>query len=302
MTEVISDDMRRTCFFCSKFINEKKTEEHIIPNSLLGKLGIKEETLVGQGKFQYSRLKVPAHSACNSGFGSRYENEILSLLDSPDKLLEDISENEDVLSLQYQPSNDSISLVTTWLSKIYYGIFYNDYLKVDSPEWNEVYREIIDCDNFKMIQKSYQENQGFSLPSSLFAFKTNDEDFDLRTFVHPQAILIKIKKLVLILCIGDGYLTKAYLNKDNLKVLQQNLDEHGKLNPHIPQHLIALADILAFRHSIPKTPKFIYSDKFVVNMSLSSAVKDPHSYYKIDEQTFIENKKDVLANLNIILQ
>lgn len=39
------NEFKNTCFFCSEIINEKKTLEHIIPNGLLGKLGIKEETL-----------------------------------------------------------------------------------------------------------------------------------------------------------------------------------------------------------------------------------------------------------------
>ncbi len=36
------DDLRRKCFFCKDRIDGKKTLEHIIPNSLLGKLGIKK--------------------------------------------------------------------------------------------------------------------------------------------------------------------------------------------------------------------------------------------------------------------
>jgi hypothetical protein len=36
------DDLRRKCFFCSEEIEGKNSKEHIIPNSLLGKLGIKE--------------------------------------------------------------------------------------------------------------------------------------------------------------------------------------------------------------------------------------------------------------------
>jgi hypothetical protein len=56
---LIMEDLRRTCFFCAERIEEKKTLEHIIPNSLLGKLSIKEKTITGQKETQYSRVKVP---------------------------------------------------------------------------------------------------------------------------------------------------------------------------------------------------------------------------------------------------
>lgn len=59
-------DLRRVCFFCNNAIEEKKTLEYIILNSFLGKLRIKEETIAGRKETQYSRIKVPAHSSCNS--------------------------------------------------------------------------------------------------------------------------------------------------------------------------------------------------------------------------------------------
>lgn len=65
------------CFFCSEPILEKKTKEHIISNTLLGKLGIKEDTLNNDKTLQYSRIKVPAHKKCNDTFGSRYEKKLL---------------------------------------------------------------------------------------------------------------------------------------------------------------------------------------------------------------------------------
>lgn len=302
MTKTINDNMSRTCFFCSKLIVDKKTEEHIIPDSLLGKLGIKDKTLEGQGKFLYSRLKVPAHSICNSEFGSRYEDDIINILNDPDKLFNEISEDEGSTSIHYQPSDDSISLISTWLSKIYYGLFYNDYLKIKQTDWKEISKGIIDSDNFRLIQKSYKKNHGFSLPSSLFAFKSKNKDFDLRTFTFPQSILLKIKGLVIVLCIADGYLTKAYLNKENLNFLRQHLTEHEKTNPEFPTYLLALAEILALRLSIPKTPKFAYCEEFMLNMSFSTLVKDPQSFYKIDETVFIENKKDILSSLNIVIE
>ena len=74
--KTITDDMSNTCFFCSKKIDGKKSKEHIISNSLLDMLGIKEETITGkEGEFQYSWLIrfVLCHrfrSHCASDFGS----------------------------------------------------------------------------------------------------------------------------------------------------------------------------------------------------------------------------------------
>ena len=101
MQKTITENMRNTCFFCSQIISDKKTQEHIIPNSLLGRLGIKEETVTGKGIFQYSRIKVPAHKSCNSNFGSEYENEVLSLLDEPDQLFNDLMTENVTIPLKY---------------------------------------------------------------------------------------------------------------------------------------------------------------------------------------------------------
>lgn len=101
MNKAIKDNMRQTCFFCSQPIIDKKSEEHILPDSLLKKLGLKQKSISGKGKFLQSRLKVPAHSKCNNEFGSRYEKNILSILNAPDKLYDDISLNEGSTSIQY---------------------------------------------------------------------------------------------------------------------------------------------------------------------------------------------------------
>lgn len=301
MEEIFTDNIRRKCFFCSKTIMDKKTDEHIIPNSLLGKLGLKEKTIEGIGSFLYSRIKVPAHKDCNSEFGSRYENKVLQILDNPTSLYKSIVDDENNIDQHHYPTNNSIDLVTTWLTKVYYGLFYKDYLSLDKPEWSQICREIIECENFKLTQKAYQNNHGFTLPSSLFAFQTNDNEFDIKTFAHPQTILIKIANLTLILCVADGFLTKSYMNRQNLIKLRQQLVEHHCLNPHIPGHLIALSEVLALRLSIPKSPKFISSDNHIINLSFNTLVKDPNNFYRINENILNENRTGVLELLNIKL-
>jgi hypothetical protein len=117
------EEIRNICFFCSEPINGKKTQEHIIPDSLLGKLGIKQEVLHGKGKFLYSRIKVPAHKSCNNGFGSQYENEVMRLLDNPNSLFEDLKQEENGVLWLYGADNSATSIISTWLLKIYYGLF-----------------------------------------------------------------------------------------------------------------------------------------------------------------------------------
>lgn len=51
MNKAIKDNMRQTCFFCSQPIIDKKSEEHILPDSLLKKLGLKQKSISGKGKF-----------------------------------------------------------------------------------------------------------------------------------------------------------------------------------------------------------------------------------------------------------
>ncbi|GAL65146.1 hypothetical protein [Algibacter lectus] len=300
--KTISDDMRNTCFFCSEKIESKKTLEHIIPNSLLGRLGIKEETITGEGLFQYSKVKVPAHDYCNNGFGSQYENKIINLLDDPESLYEDLINEEDGISTRYTPDDSKTMLISTWLSKIYYGLFYNDYLKIHSIDYKEITKNIIDTDNFRMIQKAYKDGVGFCLPSSLYVFKSNNIFFDLKTFIHPQTIMIKINSLILILCIGDGFLSKNYLNGEKLKNFRNTLQIEEKNNSNFPIHLFSLAEIMSLRMHIPKKPSFVYSKNEILNMSLSTAVKNPEEFYKVDEESIIKKRNEILTEFNVKME
>ncbi len=299
MKNTIKENMTNICFFCSEPIAEKKTQEHIIPNSLLGKLGIKEETVTGIGTFQYSRIKVPAHSSCNSGFGSKYEDRIIKLLDDPEQLFKDLKVEEAGISIMYGPDEASTSLMSTWLSKIYYGFFYNDYLKIDDPKSKKTAEEIIDTDNFRMIQNAYKNGFGFNLPSSLYVFQSNKEFFDFRTFIYPQMIMMKIRKLIFILAIGDGFLLKNYLNGNQLSVFRENLLIEEKRNDNFPLNLYALSEIMALRICIPKTPSFIYSNEGILNMSLSTSVKNPDEYYKVDDELISQTRNEILLNLDV---
>ncbi|WP_278352423.1 HNH endonuclease [Chryseobacterium gleum] len=287
----------KKCFFCSQEITGKKTLEHIIPNSLLGKLNIKEKNLIGEYNIQYSRIKVPAHSSCNNNFGSEYEDKILQLLDDPETLYNEINSN-DQLDLRYSHSNDSTSLIITWLSKIYYGLFYNDYLKTRNNDWQNLCFEIINSENFKLTQNSYQLNTGFNLPSSLYAFKTKKKEFNLRTNIYPSSILMNINGLILILCIADGFLCKNYLNSYNLATLNDHLKENDHLNT-FPTDLFAFAEISALRLNIPKTPSFIFNEKEIFNLSLNTLVSNPNEYYKVNPENIEKERNNILESLGV---
>lgn len=293
------EDLRRTCFFCSGPIEGKKTMEHIIPNSLLGKLGIKEETVSGQRETQYSRVKVPAHSKCNSEFGSEYENRVLKLLEDVDALHDAIKEDEASMPMMYMPHESPTAIITTWLSKIYYGFFYYDLLSTNDDDWRSACSSIIGGLNFNYVRSSYKNGHGFQLPSSLYVFKTKNTDTDLVTIIHPSTILLKVNSLTLILCICDGYLTKNYLNGDMLEKLREYISVEESKEIEVPVHKLAFAEILALRLCIPKTPKFVSSGTQIINMSLSTAVANPKEFYRVDNDELQRARIEILRQFNI---
>lgn len=294
-------DLRKVCFFCDEVIEGKKTLEHIIPNSLLSRLGIKEQTITGQKKIQYSRVKVPAHSSCNSEFGSNYESRVLELLDDPDSLYEAIKSEEAGIPMMYGPGESETAMITTWMSKIYYGLFYYDLISTQDEGWREICSSVVMGKNFEYVRDSYKHGHGFQLPSSLYVFKTNNANTDLVTLVDPSSILLKIGSLTLVLCICDGYLTKNYLNGEVLERLRNWVRQEDERDIEFPSHKLALGEIVALRSCIPITPKFISSDNQIINMSLSTMVANPDEYYRINDQALSNARVEILRELNIEL-
>jgi len=223
-------------------------------------------------------------------------------LDNPDELYETLKSEENVILMQYGPDNSTTMIISTWLSKIYYGLFYNDLLKTTDVTRRNIAKDIIDCDNFRMIQKSYEANNGFCLPSSLYVFKSVNSDFDLRTIIYPQCILIKIRSLIFILSIGDGFLPKNYLNGAVLISFRKFLSNEETLNSKFPVHLYAFAEIISLRNCIPKSPSFIYSENQIFNMSLSTGVNNPEEYYRINEEELEQERNDVLLILGVTIK
>jgi hypothetical protein len=293
------DEFKRKCFFCSEIIEGKKSMEHVVPNSLLGKLEIKEVKVSGDRTTQYSRIKVPSHAKCNNEFGSAYEDKVFGLLENIDELYDILLAEEGFMPMMCHPDDSATSIISTWLSKIYYGMFYDDYLKTKDDSWREICLSIIESENFKFVKNSYKNGHGFQLPSSLYVFKTSNEDTDLVTMVSPSCILFKIKKITFILCVCDGFLTKNYLLGDSLNRLREFVEKEDKNNIEFPSHKLALGEILALRGCIPKNPKFIFSENEVINMSLSTMAANPSEAYSIDMETLKIAREEIFDTFNI---
>lgn len=297
--EASNRDIKKICFFCSEIIEDKKSLEHIIPDSLLGKLGIKQDILdtFGKSEFLYSKVKVPAHRKCNNTFGSDYENKVLKLLENPSKLFEDLKNEEGVISDRYSPNNSITLIISTWLSKIFYGLFYHEFLKTNNERTKELAFRIIQTRNFNLIREAYKDGVGFCLPSSLFVFESSESYFDLKTIIQPQTIMMKIDKLIFVLCIGDGFLIKNYLTEEILKELRNFLVNQEKSKRGFPIHLFALAEITSIRINIPRTPTFIYNNNEIVNMSFFTLAENPEKHFHIDNERIMRTRNQLIEKL-----
>lgn len=291
----------KICFFCGKLILEKISKEHVVPEFLLNEAKIKIDKITTSGySKEYSRIKVPSHLICNTGFGSRYENAIKDFLKKPTQLFKEIESQELVGNIQYGPSDGLATVFATWLSKIYYGLFYYDFL-YGSEELKQRASSIVNDYNFSLIQDSYKKGHGFCLPSSLFAMKTFDKSFDLRTLIVPSAILLKIRNFAYVLLVGDGNLVTNYIDRKSLnqykKDLYQEEQKNFKLKKRFPSYLEFFSELLAVRMLIPKTPRFLASSNEIVNLSFSTMSRNPQKRYAIKKKEVGTLKKILFQKL-----
>ena len=235
-------------------------------------------------------------------FASAYENLVKSHLDDLDELFQNLIAEEVGTLIDYGPDDSAGAILSTWLSKVYYGLFYYDLATSKNPEWRDMCADIIASENFAMIRRSYEQNHGFCLPSTLYAFRSEcTQEFDLRTSVDPQAILLKVDSLVLVLAIADGFLTKQYLRGAPLENLRANIYMQEDANENFPGYLLAWAEILALRVCIPKSPRFIFSDDRITNMSLATMASNPTERYRLDEDLVGQARRRILSELQIVI-
>lgn len=69
--------------------------------------------------------------------------------------------------------------------------------------------------------------------------------------------------------------------------------------PDFPVHNLALAEILALRLAIKKSPSFIVRNNEILNMSFSTGVNNPQEYYKIDEEEINKYRIQILSEFGI---
>lgn len=285
---------RPNCFFCNQKIEKKTTKEHIIPDFLLNEMGIKENKIGGHNPKIYSRIKVQAHKECNDTFGSRYESHIKELLKNKFALSSKINSSEIQRGHITSPREDPSSIIKTWLTKIYYGFYYYDSVHGPNEEYKHTCKQIITAHNFKMMQAAYKINKGFQLPSSLFSFYVKNSDFDFKTFIHPQVIMLKIQRLLLIQCIGDMNFTRAAIGSNNLNGLQKHIEleeEKGMYLSYL-QPVIEICSIAASLNNA--APVFLAKNKII---SLAGA--DRHGNTNLfDNKNYLSAKKQ----MNIIIQ
>jgi hypothetical protein len=217
-------------------------------------------------------------------------------------LLKELITEDKGFPLEYGPDNSTASVMSTWLSKIYYGLFYCDLITTGNPDWRDICESIVSSKNFEMIRRSYQLGHGFCLPSTLYAFRSNyAQSFDLRTTVVPGAILIKIESLVLILALEDGFLTRQYLRDAPLNTLRSNIRIQEDANADFPGYLLAWAEVLALRLCIPKSPSIIFSEDRITNMSLFTMASDPEDLYRLDDDSLRRERDQIYKDLRIII-
>lgn len=111
--------------------------------------------------------------------------------------------------------------------------------------------------------------------------------------------MVKIKKLIFILVIGDGGLTKNYLDNKSLVSHRKELLKHEKLDGGFPLNLYVFSEIMALRLLIPKSPSFILTDKKIINTSMNTMVNDPEEFYKVDNRELEKVRDDILNQFGV---
>jgi len=293
----IKAEYKNICFFCKGEIKSKAdySLEHIIPNQLLRNSKIQNSTLHGSHSSTYSRVKVPAHRTCNNEFGSRYEMRVLEILEDIDTLYKDIIEDTEVREFISGGDDSSVGIISVWLCKIYFGLFYNDFIQERDLKDDSYHREVINDTHFDMIRRSYRDGHAFMLPSSLYAFKVENECFDLKTVALADVIMLKYKTIILVLCVGDGHLTKNYLQGESLEELIRFVSKLEAEHAFLPQNFIC-AEISALRMCIRQKPSFVISENQIVNMSMMTLADYSSDYYQVNGDEVASLRSELLSH------
>lgn len=247
----------RSCFLCGESIVGRSTDEHILADAFLKEFDLKREKLTfGAPKpIEYSRLKVPAHPACNSGVGSQFENYLLSLTRS-------MGSNLDTLAQLHLVSSSRLvfsvrEAVGQWLTKLMLGFtsWEVGLKKHPNPLHQENLREQLKTPLVAYLQACFKHGHHFNCPSSTYYFALPEPEkaelrFDFSSRLEIPSVYIRFGRHLLVACPADGYLVTEWLNDGIYQELQRQITQEGHLS-----YLKAVGHVWAVRELLPVQPR-----------------------------------------------
>lgn len=262
----------KSCFLCGHEIHGKRSREHIFGNKFLERFVLKEQRVnfAENGATEYSRIRVPSHPECNSGHGSKFEDAILDVIDN-------IEHNLDVMRDLHSPRPKSLTVairerLSMWLCKLYHGLSYWEYHRTEHPdtEYQALVGEALETDLFRYMQGCFARDYAFYCPSSLYYFNIPDAEsspvsFDFATRHEVGGAYIKFDNHLLVVVLGDGFLTQHYLNNAMYDVIQNHINKTSDTNPLA--YLLAVSHVWAVRKSLPIEPKLVFGADGIKDVS-----------------------------------
>lgn len=282
------------CFFCQRrFPRERLTREHVFGQWLIDRCRLENAklTFANGTTTRYRSLCVSACNKCNNEFGSRFEAEIKAILDRFDEHRDELVSNDLVIAMRYGPGDSIAGKIAIWLQKIVFGILYFEAhlpgISADRRKW--IKESVV----FRHMRGSIRNGVAFSLVGSLIVFElqSHEEIFDFIDNLDPLAVGLKIDNKLFFLAVADGQLTSAYLHGDGLQGLREDVFAN-KFGTGV-SHLMAFAYALAIRLNLPVSPKFVFDDRDVMNLSTSGL--GPHR--PIDGQQVVADARDAFRAL-----
>lgn len=260
------------CFFCGEPIDGKTSREHIFSDKFLEYLGLKQEKVTSSlpRSTSYSKVKVPAHSSCNSGRGSEFEAYILRLIKSMDANLAHLSAIHTAFG---EPLNESLRhAFTQWLAKLYYGLLYWEAgleTHVD-PDYQRWLGSLLAEPEFAYLRKCFVDQLAFKIPSSLFHFHVPDPPepafrFDFGNGLPHGLFYVRFRNHLLVTALADANLVHQWLNEEHVSSLQLSITQLSAQDP--AEYLHAVAHIWAIRELLPVAPRLEYQDRDILDRS-----------------------------------
>jgi hypothetical protein len=200
----IDDD---TCFLCGSSLEAGMSSEHVFPRWLLRRhdLWNHELNLLNGTSIQYSQLKIPCCTPCNTKHLSILENSIRTAVEEGYEAV-----------IQLPPLN-----LYQWMGKIYYGILRKELVllrdRSDSEAGTIIPPELIESFStlhlfLQSIRQPFQfiDQEPYSVLVANLHHR-NMASFDFRDSLHPILCSLKTKDIGIIVALQDiGILGDSY--------------------------------------------------------------------------------------------